>query len=432
MWKKRTGALIAVLMSCLLCSGCAGSKKEPKVYLDENEPEVMISLFAQGSDITGVINNCCLDVVNPRYNCNLVVYSDYADFYADEGYSYRELLLKRLESGLPDDLYIITAEDVMEIDRRGYIYDLSNLTCINNLSQDALQQSTYNGKVFSVPLSYTSFGLIWNVDMLRRCNLEIPENSEEFWTVCETLKQNGILPYGGNRDFGIGVPAMCAGLGPLYRSPQSEDLVKDLADGVTPVSTYMKDGFQFLQTMIDNDYLDVEQTLATLPGTEEERAFFAEEKCAFISSICRAKAFSYDYPFEVAMTALPVLPEGSVCVVGADQRLAVNPKSEHLREVLIIVENMCTVETLNEFAEQLGKVSPAQGNKAATLPQADRLVASLSSERQVPNQDFSLHFNTWNTIKELCVKLCEGESVDAVCMEYDEIQSQEIALYGDE
>lgn len=137
--------------------------------------------------------------------------------------------------------------------------------------------------------------------MLRRCNLEIPENSEEFWTVCETLKQNGILPYGGNRDFGIGVPAMCAGLGPLYRIPQSEDLVKDLADGATLVSTYMKDGFQFLQTMIDNDYLDVEQTLATLPGTEEERAFFAEEKCAFISSICRAKAFSYDYPFEVAM-----------------------------------------------------------------------------------------------------------------------------------
>ena len=32
------------------------------------------------------------------------------------------------------------------------------------------------------------------------------------------------------------------------------------------------------------------------------------------------------------MTALPVLPKGAVCVVGADQRVAVNPNSEHLKE----------------------------------------------------------------------------------------------------
>lgn len=430
MQTKRAGAVTAVLVLGLLCSGCAGKEKKPKVYLDENVPEVAIYLFAQGADISDVMNDCCTNVINPKYDSNLIVYSDYADFYADEGYSYRELLLKRLESGLPDDLYVITAEDVLEIDRRGYIYDLSALPCINNLSEDALQQSTCNGKVFSVPLSYTSFGLIWNVDMLHRYGLNVPENSEEFWNVCETLKQNGILPYGSNRDFGISVPAMCAGLGPLYQHPQSGELVEALAAGETPVSTYMKDGFLFLQTMIENEYLDVERTLATLPNSEEEISFFAEEKCAFISSICRKKAFSPNYPFKVEMTAMPVLPDGAVCVVGADQRLSVNPKSEHLDEALMIVENMCTIETLNGIAERLGKVSSAQGNKAATLPQADRLVANLSAVRQVPNQDFALHFNTWNTIKELCVKLCEGASVDEVCREYDERQIQEIALYG--
>lgn len=430
MQKRRSGSVTAALVLCLLCSGCTGTEKNPKVYLDENEAEVAISLFAQGSDISDLINDCCTNDINPKYDINLIVYSDYANFYADEGYSYRELLLKRLESGLPDDLYVITAEDVLEIDRRGYIYDLSALPCINNLSEDALQQSTCNGKVFSVPLSYTSFGLLWNVDMLHRYGLKIPENLEEFWNVCETLKQNGILPYGSNRDFGISVPAMCAGLGPLYRNPKSEELVAALAAGEISVSTYMKDGFQFLQTMIENEYLDVERTLATLPDTEEEISFFAEEKCAFISSICRKKAFSREFPFEVEMTALPVLTDGAVCVVGADQRLAVNPKSDRLNEALMIVENMCTIETLNGVAERLGKVSSAQGNKAATLPQADRLVTCLSAGRQVPNQDFSLHFNTWNTIKELCVKLCEGASVDEVCREYDRRQIQEIALYG--
>ena len=428
--KMRGKRVLAACMAfALLGSGCAGAGDEPKVYLAENEPEVVISLFAQGDNVSNAINECCTNIINPRYNSNLIVYSDYADFYAKEGLSYRELLCKRMESGLPDDLYIITAEDVLEFDRKGFIYDLSDLSCINNLSEDALKQSTCNGKVFSVPLSYTSFGLIWNVDMLHKYHLEVPENLDEFWNVCETLKQNGITPNGGNRDFGISVPAMCAGLGPLYQNPQSEELVAELAGGKTPISTYMRDGFQFLQTMIDREYLDVERTLATLPNTDEERNFFAEGNCAFISSICRAVAFD-GYPFNVEMTALPILPDGEICVVGADLRLAVNPNSEHLSESLLIVENLCTIETLNGFAERLGKVSSAQGNKASTLPQADRLVACLGASPQIPNQDFALHFNTWNTIKELCVKLCEGASVDEVCREYDELQQKELALYG--
>lgn len=427
-WTGRKAA--AGLLVVLLCSGCAKREKEPQVYIADNEPEVVISLFSQGNEVPQAVSDCCTKVINPRYGSNIIVYSDYADFYGDEGISYRELLQKRMESGLPDDLYIITAEDVLEFDRRGFIYDLSELSCISSLSEDALQQSICNGKVFSVPLSYTSFGLIWNVDMLRQNGLKVPENMEEFWNVCETLKGNGILPYGGNRDFGISVPVMCAGLGPLYRDPQSGELTAALASGETPVSTYMRDGFQFLQTMIDNEYLDVERTLSTLPDTEEEIAFFSEGNCAFISSICRTKAFSHDYPFQVEMTALPVLADGAICVVGAGHRLAVNPNSEHLNETLTIVENLCTVDTLNGFAESLGKVSSARGNKAATLPQADRLIACLSDSRQVPNQDFSLHFNTWNTIKELCVRLCEGAGVDEVCREYDKLQLEEIAVYG--
>ena len=131
----------------------------------------------------------------------------------------------------------------------------------------------------------------------------------------------------------------------------------------------------------------------------------------------------------MAMTAMPILEEGTICIVGADQRLAVNPNSKHLDEALAAVEALGTVETLNEFARLQRKTSSARGNEAATLPQAAPLISSLTTDEQIPNQDFSLHFNTWNTIKELCVKLGEGASVDAVCEEYDTLQLQEIATY---
>ena len=230
-------------------------------------------------------------------------------------------------------------------------------------------------------------------------------------------------------DYGLSLLAMGAGLAPLYRGENPEQKLAQLTEGTLPISTYMRAGFTFLKMMIDNGYLDIEQALSTQPNSEEERNRFRDGQCAFISTICRGSAFSDDYPFEMVMTAMPVLEEGAICVVGADQRLAVNPNSKHLDEALAAVEALGTVETLNEFARLQRKTSSARGNEAATLPQAAPLISSLTADEQIPNQDFSLHFNTWNTIKELCVKLGEGASVDAVCEEYDTLQLQEIATY---
>lgn len=51
------------------------------------------------------------------------------------------------------------------------------------------------------------------------------------------------------------------------------------------------------------------------------------------------------------MTPLPVLENGSVCVVGADQRMAINPRSKHLDSAIAIVEALGQAETLDTFAK---------------------------------------------------------------------------------
>lgn len=42
---------------------------------------------------------------------------------------------------------------------------------------------------------------------------------------------------------------------------------------------------------------------------------------------------------------------------------------------------------------------------------------------QIPNQDFRLHFNVWDTVRSLSQKLCEGKSAAEVM--------EEIAQYGE-
>lgn len=430
--KKKTsiGSLLCILIAAILMeTGCVNNQNDPELYLDESIPETPVTVFAQNETISNAIEQYCKEVLNQDKSTNIIVYSDSADFYAEEGLSYRELLLKRLSSGAADDLYLIPAEDVLEFDKKGFIYDMSSLKCTQNLSQDALIQSTYNEKVFSIPLSYTGFGFIWNVDMLKEYGLEVPENLTEFQQVCEALKKNGIVPYGANKDFALTVPVMCAGLYDLYQSEDSKERLEALSDGTVKVSEYIEKGFSFLQMMIDNGYMNPEQALATLPSSEEEKEYFAEENCAFICALFRGKAFE-GYSFEIEMTPLPVLEDGSISVVGADQRLAVNPGSEHLDAAIAIVEAMGDTENLDSFAKNLGKISSSKNATPPDIPGSDPIAACVAGGKQIPNQDFRLHFNVWDTVRDLSQQLCEGRSAAEVAAEYDTRQMEEIALYG--
>ncbi|MFR8337452.1 MAG: ABC transporter substrate-binding protein [Eisenbergiella massiliensis] len=388
--KMGKSVLCAVLVTALLGAGCGKEQSAPEVYLDESIPETPVKLFTQNETVSVAIEECCRKVLNRDGNTNITLYSDSAGYYAEEGLSYRELLLKRLSSGTADDLYLIPAEDVLEFDDKGYIYDMSDLKCVSNLSDDALIQSTYDGKVFSIPLTYTCFGFVWNVDMLKEYGLDVPENLEEFLNVCETLKENGILPYGANKDFAL-TPVMCAGLYDVYQEADSEKKLEALSNGETAISEYMEKGFSFLRLLIDRGYMDPEGALDMAPLGDEEKAFFAEGNCAFICALYRGVTFE-GYPFEIKMTPLPVLEKGSICVVGADQRLAVNPGSEHLDAAIAIVEALGQTETLDSFAASLGKISSSQNATAPDIPQSDSIIACVAGGGQIPNQ-VSTHFN---------------------------------------
>ena len=91
------------------------------------------------------------------------------------------------------------------------------------------------------------------------------------------------------------------------------------------------------------------------------------------------------------------MEDGAVCVVGADQRLTVNPRSKHLDAAIAIVETLGQTETLDSFAQNLGKISSSKNATAPDIPQSDSIIACVAGGNQIPNQDFRLHFNVWNT-----------------------------------
>lgn len=426
---KKAAALCTAL--ALLAGSAACGQDEPVVQIIDDleaQPEYL-SFFSSASLSGSDVGKYWSERFNETYNKKVYVDYDGASYYAEEGLSYRELLEKRLQSSNPDDLYIINAEDVIDFGKKGYWMDLSDMDFVDNLSEAALYQSTYDGKVFSVPLSFTGFGLYWNVDLLGAHGLTVPENLEQFLSVCETLKANGLLPYGANKGFALTVPAMCSGLAPLYQSPEQERLIAALNSGETAISTYLRAGFTLLRQMIDNGYLDPQQALDTVPGDEWE--LFLAGRYAFIcGGLGVVPQQTETLGFQLEMTGLPVLADGSIAVYGADSRLCVNPNATHLETALEFIEMVGTPEALNLSAELDNTISSAKDGWAVPSSVAEKMCTLLQSPNQIPNQDFALHFNTWENIRNVGREVCAGASVEQACAMLDELQRAELASYA--
>lgn len=425
---KKAGVLFAAAVAMGSLISC--SENDDVISIEENveeEPEYLS--FFSGRGLAGSdLGKYWVEKFAQEYEQKVYINYDGASYYADEGLSYRELLEKRFQGSQPDDLYIINAEDVLEFEKKGYWMDLSDMSFVDNLSEEALYQSTYNGKVFSVPLEFTGFGFYWNVDMLQKYHLGVPENLDEFFNVCETLKAEGILPYGANKGYALTVLAMGKGMAELYGEEGLDERIAELNSLEIPVSTYMREGFAFISMMIEKGYLDPQQALTMAPG--EEYDMFRNGECGFVCAGLAEPTFVNADDFNLIMTGCPILEDGCIAVYGAGSRLCVNPDSRYLDTALKFIEMVGTREALDESAILSKSMSTAKGSDVSGLPMQEKMCELLKMPGQIPNQDFALHFNTWENIRDICREICGGISVEEACEKMDEKQREEVAEYA--
>lgn len=419
---------ICLTYALFLLSSCMQSTTKVETIDNENMKIEYLSFFSSSNMSKNDVAKYWSDAFVEKYNKKVYIEYDEAQYYAEEGQSYRELLEKRLDSSRPDDLYIIQAEDVLAFDKKGYLYDLSDLACVKNLNQAALYQSTYNDRVFSIPLSFTGFGFIWNLDILEKYNLSIPKDLESFLNVCEVLKSNGILPYAANKGYSLTVPAMAVGFAKLYSSDTLAEELAALNNGEMAISEYLRDGLEFLAMMIDKGYLDPQQALNSTPKFEDYTMFINGEAGFICSGISEFESLSKSLG-NIEMSGLPVLEDRSITVYGADDRLCINPNSKYLDTAIEFIEMVGSTQALTLSASINHSLSSAQNSDTELLEGTEKFAELVLSENQVPNQDFSLYFNTWGNIRDISRELCNGLSVEEAAKRLDMIQIEELELY---
>ena len=79
----------------------------------------------------------------------------------------------------------------------GYLMDLTGNALIDNLNlTDAdLNDCSYNGVVYAIPVDFKVYGMYYNKDIFEQYQLEVPTSQKELLDICQTLADNGVDPF---------------------------------------------------------------------------------------------------------------------------------------------------------------------------------------------------------------------------------------------
>lgn len=114
---------------------------------------------------------------------------------------YKEKLVIAMSSGECPDMYTSWSGGPMnEYIESGYAQPLDDLYDKYNLRErfmeGALEQASYNGKLYAVPVKNISIaGIYYNKDLFEQYGVEVPTTLSELEAACDTFLENGITPF---------------------------------------------------------------------------------------------------------------------------------------------------------------------------------------------------------------------------------------------
>ena len=437
--KWRLSVLNLVFCMCaVLIGGCemrseSGSGQIMLADEDSAVQEKVIRFFApvESASIDAIYYRSLIDQYNAQHTGIRTVFEGIS---TAEGYN--EYLEQRLDAGQGDDIFIVNADMVKPLYHKGYFYDLSALPAFQNLNDTTKEQAVIGEFAYCLPVSMTAYCMFVNLDVLNQYGLQPPKNLDEFRACCRTIKATGGVPVSLNRWYALTVPAMANGLYKIYGSDHVDEIRAGLNSGDIAIGSYMLEGFQVMEEFIREGWYGDGLDAAAVDGiraTVRDVPDFASGKTAFYFGHLNAMDMIENANPDLNYVIQGVtVPGGTVILPAVQTRMCVNANSGYLEEALDFLSYAAT----NQY-------ETVMGNGAGYLPVYKEWEYTLSNERirpvyeiyltggQIPIEDMRLHFNYWDTIREICLTMFDGATAQEAADEYNRQQVEQIPLYQD-
>lgn len=307
----------------------------------------------------------------PQYDVQL-------EFNSDE-VSYEQNMQTDLVVGSAADVFDLHASgNIQHYGENGLILDQSDLEWTKNISAEAKETCSWDGKTYAFPLNYNYFGFIYNKDIFTEVGVEVPKTPEELVAVVNKLKDAGYngISYSGMTN---GPKVIDAALLIEMGAEKYSALLEGMDDGsVTDITTFegVETALKTVQYYTQNDiwfkgYRDT--------SYEPSLSLFAQKKAAIV--FCGAYIFGEKETQMPGINAgffpIPTYSANGMSYAEVGQCSCINAKSENLEGAKAWVEFLGTKEISEYLCGSSRTMSTLEG-AVPEFEEAEMLLASAT------------------------------------------------------
>lgn len=427
---KKMTALCLAGMTALALSACGGDSPDSRLKTFEKEEERTVTLFSPMEKTKPGADNVARSASEKTVAMaeeQLGVSVDYITYTAEDyqDKTYDDVALERARNDM-DDLYLLNPDTIQILAAEGKLMDLSDLDSAKNLRDVVRAANVVDGKLVAIPQEVVAYGLFVNKDLFDQYGLELPETPEDFLECCRVFKENGIeTPVGANR-WWLETFVFAQAYADLYNGGNTEAEIAALNSGEKKYSDYMRPGFEFLQELIDQGYIDAGKAYVS-EAIDGEGADFLAQKTPIVMAYWGAANTETAYGktdfnmlvigFPSSRGQMPVMPMTGIAV-GAD--------AEHAQDALRTLDIMVSDDALQVYAGTNRVISPSKNVEVECVPALKPLSDRINENVFVLGSNASMKVEQWGNTCLIVRELLNGATVDECMAEFDKLQAESL------
>ena len=421
--------LTVIIMFTIIACG-SNEENSKNLISSEQEDKKVVNLFGPMEKTNPDADNVArtafdMTVAMAEQRLNLIVeYRTYtAENYQER--TYDDVTLDRARNNM-DDWYLLNPDTIQILGSEGKLADLSVLDSAKNLREVVKTANVVNGKLVAIPQEIVVHGLFVNKDMFDKYHLPLPNTPEEFLECCEVFQQNGIeTPVGANR-WWLENFVFAQAYADLYNGENTEEEIQALNNGERKYSDYMRTGFEFLQKLIDNGYIDAEKAYIS-EAIEEERADFLAQKTPIVMAYWGAANTETAYgntDFELQVIGFPS-QRGQMPVVSMTG-YGVNVNAQHLKDTMDVLDIIFSDEALQIYTKTNKVISPSKNVEVDCIEALKPLNNKIEENIYVLGSNAAMNVEQWGNTCIIVRYLLNGASVEECMAEFDKLQEESL------
>lgn len=427
MKKKLHRIGLALCMAALiLMPACAEPSPPTNLISKRNEPERIVELFSpmektdpDAENLARTASDLTIAMAEDALGVTVTYHTYTAEDHQDK--TYDQVALDRARNNM-DDIYLLNPDTVLALGAEDLLMDLSGLESAKNLRDIVRTANTVNGKLVAIPQEVVAYGLFINKTMFDQYHLELPETPEDFLECCRVFKENGVeTPVGANR-WWLENFVFAQAYADLYNGGNTQGEIEALNSGKARYSDYMRPGFTFLQTLIDQGYIDAEKARVS-EAIEGEGQDFLDQKTPIVMAYWGAANTKTAYgktDFEMMVIGFPS-SRGQMPVMSMTG-FGVGANAEHAQDAAQVLDVITSDEALQLYAETNQVISPSRNVKVDCVPALKPLNDRFDEGVYVLGSNAGMKVEQWGNTCRIVRDLLNGASVEECMASFDQLQ----------